>query len=165
MSNDIKRQGWRDTSPGNPVPNAKEFSPRYQPSPEAKKAGQRRRQLAIQMQEEMEATVGEMLRDPSTDTLKMKEYIAQFPRNIPVGRIVAKLVHRDMLNPKTKPEVRARLLDIYNKIAYGDKHAVDVTTNGESITNNFETQQQEILASLREMKSIGNQKKATKRSK
>lgn len=104
----------------------------WQPSGQAKSDGMKRRKLAIQMQEEMEATVEEMLKDPATDVLKLSDYISQFPKQIPVGRITAKLLHRDILNPNTKPEVRARLVEIYNKIAYGDK--MDITSGGESIS-------------------------------
>lgn len=97
------------------------------------KDGLRRRKLAIQMQEEVESTVEEMLKDPSTDVLKIKDYISQFPKDIPMGRIMAKLLNRDIFNPNTKPEVRVRLIEIYNKIAYGNK--IDITTDGEQIKN------------------------------
>jgi hypothetical protein len=105
--------------------------PKNQPSPEAISSGLKRRRLAIQMQEEIEQSIEEMLKDPATDTLKLKDYILQFPKEIPVGRIAAKLLQRDILNPKTSPMARAKLLDTYNKIAYGDK--VDHTSSDGSM--------------------------------
>lgn len=127
-SNARRRSGLENLNRGNPD---YAFTSERQPSPEAKSAGQQRRRFALQLQEEIEQTVEEMLQDPSTDVVKLKQYVSQFPKNIPVGKITAKLLHRDILNPNTKPMERARITEIYNKMAYGDK--IDHTSSDGSV--------------------------------
>lgn len=116
-----------------PLPNAKKFTSEYQPSPEAKKAGQQRRSLAQAMKTAIEATVGEMIKNPAVKSENLLKYIGGFPKELGVADIISAQLLKDVANPSTKPEIRAKLLDIYNKIAYGNK--IDITTDGEQIKN------------------------------
>lgn len=115
------------------IPNAKKFTSDYQPTPEAKSEGLKRRSLAQAMRATIEATVGEMLDNPAIKSENLLKYIGDFPKELGVADIISAQLLKDIANPSTKPEVRARLLDIYNKIAYGDKKAVDITTNGQEV--------------------------------
>lgn len=116
-----------------PRPNSPVWSKDNQPSPEAKKAGQQRRSLAQAMKTAIEATVGEMIKNPAVKSENLLKYIGGFPKELGVADIISAQLLKDIANPNTKPEIRAKLLDIYNKIAYGNK--IDITTDGEQIKN------------------------------
>lgn len=102
-----------------------------QPSNQAKSDGWKRKKLAEQARFEIEQSIAEVLKDPSTDVLKLKSILSDFPKEYQVGQIIVKLLIRNMIDSKTKATERARLLESIHKIAYGE--SVDLTTNGEKI--------------------------------
>ena len=106
---------------GPPFPNSKKFSKEYQPSPEAKSRGQYKLNARLRIQRELETTIEELLKDPSTNNLILTDTVKGMAKDKTVAQAIANLIIRDAFTSDLHPRDRVNLLNTLIKAGYGDK--------------------------------------------